>query len=340
VNDSFILVNRLLKSGIEAYWLKHAANDTPEFGVGALYVPDRGQARLMVEQAAGQLGLDVRAVAAPPAGDLLKLAPVRIALWDRFGGSMPSGWTRWLLEQFEFPFDVIYVPEIDAGKLREKYDVLVFVAGAIPAPGGRAQTVVRPKNLPSEFENRVGRITAEKSVPALKEFLHAGGTIVTLGSSTALAYQLGLPVKNALTEKTADGKERALPETKYYVPGSILEARIDAADPVAWGMPERGNFYFERSAAFILPPNPAAEGLKSVVWIDRDAPLRSGWAWGQKYLKDSVTVACASVGAGRLHLMGSEVAFRGQTHGTFKLLFNALLLATAKPVQTPPPAPQ
>ncbi|MBI4623040.1 MAG: peptidase [Verrucomicrobia bacterium] len=340
VNDSFILVNRLLKSGTEAYWLKHAASDGPEFGVGALYVPDRGRARLIVERAAGQLGLDVRAVAAPPAGDLLKLAPVRIALWDRFGGSMPSGWTRWLLEQFEFPFDVIYVPEIDAGKLREKYDVLVFVGGAIPAPGGRAQAIVRPKNLPSEFESWVGRITAEKSVPALKEFLHAGGTIVTLGSSTALAYQLGLPVKNALTEKTADGKERALPDTKYYVPGSILEARIDAADPVAWGMPERGDFYFERSAAFILPPNPAAEGLKPVVWIDRDAPLRSGWAWGQKYLKDSVTVASASVGAGRLYLMGSEVAFRGQTHGTFKLLFNALLLATAKPVQTPPPAPQ
>ena len=58
--------------------------------------------------------------------------------------------------------------------------------------------------------------------------------------------------------------------------------------------------------------------------------MRSGWAWGQKYLKDSVTVATATVGSGRLYLMGSEVAFRGQTHGTFKLLFNALYLATAK----------
>jgi len=72
-----------------------------------------------------------------------------------------------------------------------------------------------------------------------------------------------------------------------------------------------------------------------VAWCDTDKPLRSGWAWGQGYLKDAVTVASAQVGAGKLHLMGSEIAFRGQTHGTFKLLFNALYLATAKPAAKP-----
>ena len=38
----------------------------------------------------------------------MKLKPVRIGLWDQYGGSMPSGWTRWLLEQYEFPFEVVY----------------------------------------------------------------------------------------------------------------------------------------------------------------------------------------------------------------------------------------
>lgn len=338
LNDSFILVNRLLKSGTEAFWLKRAPIDAPDYGLGALYVPDRGPARALIEKAAGQLGLNVRMVAEPPASDLVRLAPVRLALWDRFGGSMPSGWTRWLLEQFEFPFEVIFAPEVDAGKLRGKYDAMIFVAGAIPAVGSRAQAINRPKNLPPEFEPQLGRLTAEKSVPALKEFLNAGGTIVTIGSSTALAYQLGLPLKNALSEVTADGKERALPDTKFYVPGSIVEAKIDAADPLAWGMAERGDFYFERSATFRLPANPGDKGLKPIAWFDRDAPLRSGWAWGQKHLKDSATVVSAAVGAGTLHLMGSEVAFRGQTHGTFKLLFNAIFLATAKPVTTTPPA--
>ena len=330
-NDTAILTNRLLKAGAEAYWLKSTAAEAPDFGPGALDVPDRGGARAIVEQAAAKLGLVVKTMPTAPArSELLKLQPVRVALWDRYGGSMPSGWTRWMLEQFEFPFDVIYSAEIDAGKLREKYDAIIFVSGAIPAPGTRPPPASRPRNLPPEYESWIGRISPEKSVPALKEFLQAGGSIVTIGSSTNLAYQLALPLQSALTERTAEGKLRNLPDDKFYIPGSILAAKIDTTNPLAWGMPERADVYFERSAAFTLGADAAAKGLKPVAWFDSDQPLRSGWAWGQKYLKDSVTVATAQVGPGKLHLFGSEIAFRGQTHGTFKLLFNALYLATAK----------
>jgi hypothetical protein len=337
VNDSAILVNRLLKAGVEAFWMKQAAAEATDFGPGAIYIPDRGSARAIVQQAATQLGLNVRTASAAPAPvDLITLQPVRIALWDRYGGSMPAGWTRWLLEQFEFPFEIVFTPQIDAGKLREKYDAIIFVTGAIPAQGVRPPPVSRPRNLPPEFESQLGRFNPDRSVPALKEFLQAGGSVITIGSSTNLAYQLALPLQSALTEKNADGKLRNLPDDKFYVPGSVLEARVDATDPAAWGMPERADFYFERSASFKLPANAEAGGIKPVAWFDSDKPLRSGWAWGQKYLKDSVTVATASVGSGKLYLMGSEVAFRGQTHGTFKLLFNALYLATAQPA-TPAP---
>lgn len=331
INDSAILMNRLLKAGIEAYWMKSPPADAPEFGPGALYIPDRGAVRSIIQHAATQLGFTVRTTPVVPASaDLLRLQPMRIALWDRYGGSMPSGWTRWLLEQFEFPFDVIYPGQIDAGKLRDKYDAIVFVTGAIPAPGTRPPPPSRPHNLPPEYENRLGRITPDKSVPMLKEFIQSGGTVVTIGSSTNLAYQLGLPLQSALTERSADGKLKNLADEKFYVPGSVLEAKVDTSDPLAWGMAERADFYFERSAAFTLSANATASGLKPIAWFDSDKPLRSGWAWGQHYLKDSVTVATTSIGAGKLHLMGSEVAFRGQTHGTFKLLFNALYLSTAK----------
>jgi hypothetical protein len=331
VNDTAILANRLLKEGVDAYWMKSAPGSAPEFGPGALYIPDRGSARLLVERAARDLGLNVLTLVAPPAAhELIKLQPMRIALWDRYGGSMPSGWTRWLLEQFEFPFDVIFSSQIDAGRLREKYDAIVFVTAAIPSAGVRPPPFSRPRNLPPEYESWIGRITPDKSIPALKEFLHGGGTIVTIGSSTNLGYQLALPIQSALTERNAEGKLRNLPDDKFYVPGSVLEAKVDVSDPLAWGMPERVDFYFERSASFTLAPNAAKGGLKPIVWFDSDKPLRSGWAWGQRYLKDSATVVTASVGTGKLHLMGSEVAFRGQTHGTFKLLFNALFLATAK----------
>jgi hypothetical protein len=330
LNDGFILINRLLKAGADVFWLKQTSAALPEAGVGALYVPDRGGARQIVTASAAQLGLPVRAIAAPAAADLIKLTPVRIALWDRYGGSMPSGWTRWLLEQFEFPFDVIFAPQIDAGNLRARYDAIVFVTGAIPAQGVKLPPLTRPRNLPPEFESRLGRITPDKSVPALKEFLEAGGTIVTIGSSTNLAYHLGLPLQSALTERTAEGNLRNLPDDKFYIPGSVLEAKLDPTNPLAWGMPERADFYFEKSAAFRVPTNSGASVIEPVAWFDLDRPLRSGWAWGQNYLKDSVAIATATVGSGKLHLIGSEVAFRGQTQGTIKLLFNGLLLATAK----------
>lgn len=327
-NDGFILVNRLLKAGAEAYRVKTAS---PDFGVGAIYVPSRGEARAILEKSAAQLGLDVRPVTAAPApADLLKLAPVRVALWDRYGGSMPSGWTRWVFEQFEFNFDVIFAPEIDAGNLRAKYDAIVFVGGAIPAQGTRPPPSSRPRNLPPEYENQMGRITPDKSIPALKEFLQAGGTVVAIGSSTSLAYQLSLPIQSALTERGEGRRLRNLPDDKFYIPGSVLEARFDNTQPIAWGMSERADVYFDRSPAFVLADGAAAAGIKAIAWYDSERPLRSGWAWGQSVLKDRVAIVSAPVGAGRLHLMGSEVAFRAQTQGTFKLLFNALQLSTAE----------
>lgn len=329
-NDSFILVNRLLKQGAEVFRVTTPLPAAPAFGPGAIYVPDRGQARDLVRTSARQLGLDVVTVpAAPAVENLLRLAPTRIALWDRFGGSMPSGWTRWLLEQFEFPFEVVYPARIDAGKLRDRFDAIILVGGALSAPGVRPPPTPRPRNLPPEFEGWVGRLTPEHSVPALREFLHAGGTVVTIGSSTGLASHLGLPLQSALTERNAEGRLRTLPDDKFYIPGSILSVRVDPTQPVAWGLPERLDVYFDRSAVFARPSN--LPGFQPIAWFETETPLRSGWAWGQKHLKDGISLASIPVGAGRLHLFGSEVAFRGQTHGTFKLLFNSLQLATAKP---------
>ena len=335
VNDSVILINRLLKAG-EAVYRFQPPPGTSRTAPEALYIPDRGQASRLVTEAASKLGLTVRtSPMPPPASTLTALRPVRIALWDRFGGSMPSGWTRWLLEQFEFPFEVIYSNRIDAGKLRDDYDAIVFVSGAIPAHGVRPPPMARPRNLPTEYESWIGRITPDKSVPALRAFLENGGSVISIGSSTNLAYHLALPLQSALTERTADGRLRSLPEEKFYVPGSIVKAKLDPTHPLAWGMPEQADFYFDRSAAFRLPADATAARIRPVAWFDSERPLRSGWAWGQAYLKDAVTVATADIGTGKLHLLGSEVAFRGQTHGTFKILFNALYIATAESAAKP-----
>ena len=59
--------------------------------------------------------------------------------------------------------------------------------------------------------------------------------------------------------------------------------------------------------------------------------MRSGWARGQERLTDTVAVVDAPVGRGRVLVFGPHVAFRGQSHATFKFLFNAIFYSTAEP---------
>jgi hypothetical protein len=260
----------------------------------------------------------------------VKIKPARIALWDTYGGSMPSGWIRWIMEQYHFPVKIIYVKDIDSGDLRSKYDVIVFVGGAIPAVTQTGETPFRSRNepnpdsIPAEYRSHLGRITPQKSIPELKKFLEGGGHIVTIGSSANLAYQLDLPVHDALVELVG-GKERRLPGEKFYIPGSVLRVSLDTSIQPAWGMNSTTDVYFDQSPVFNINPAAYAKGtIRPIAWFANDHPLRSGWAWGQAYLRDGVAAFVATVGQGKLYAFGPEITFRAQTHGTFKLLFNQL----------------
>jgi hypothetical protein len=281
--------------------------------------------------------VSVEGVSAKPAGDSFKLKPVRIGLWDQYGGSMTSGWLRWIFEQFEFPVELVYPQTLDAGNLKAKYDVLVFPSGAIPSqtPGGRGRGGLgggqpAADSIPAEFRPWLGRVTAEKTIPQLRKFTEAGGTIVTIGDSTNLAQFFGLPVKNALVEMSADGTDKPLSREKFFVPGSVLRASVDNSNPVAYGMPSQVDVFFENSPVFRMSPDADLKGLKPVAWFATATPLRSGWAWGQGYLENTVSVAEAPLGEGKVFLLGAEAAFRGQPHGTYKFLFNSIYFGSAK----------
>jgi hypothetical protein len=353
VNDAAVATNRLLAANHAVYWLTAPLQvNRKTYPAGTLYVPRTSANLPLVRQLAARLGVSFEGVRrAPPTAGTMRIHPVRIGLWDRYGGSMPSGWTRWLLEQYEFPFEVVYPATLDAGRLAEKFDVLILPDGAVPPATGTGATggggggdqpggggggggggQLDTATMPAEYRARVGRITIDKTVPQLREFLGAGGTIITIGSSTSLGRHLGLPFTNHLV---AEG--RPLPNEKFYVPGSLLRVRVDNTRPIAYGIDEHVDVFFDESPVWRLSgdaPPPAAE-VRRVAWYDTDRPLRSGWAWGQQYLKDGLAAAEASVGAGTLYLFGPEILFRGQPHGTFKFLFNGIHLARATPASTP-----
>ena len=325
INNSFIAVNQLLKAGIPVYRINKVQNNMPE---GSFYTTSKGIE--VLKKAGMDFGTDAKAVSKKPT-NMLQLSKARIALFDQYGGSMPSGWVRWIFEQFQFPFDVVYPQDIDKGNLNAKYDVILFIDGGIPPynadpnAGRGFNRGPKPEDVPEEFRNRIGSISADKSIPALKSFMENGGNVVTVGSSAVLAYHLNLPVKNALAE-TKDGKEVNLPGEKYYIPGSLLKAYVDTKSSINWGMPSEVDVVFDSSPVFRLDAGAEAKGVKPLAWFGKEDALRSGWAWGQSYLKDGIVAFVAPIGKGNLHVYTPEITFRAQSHATYKMLFNNLYL--------------
>lgn len=321
-NHAFALVNTLMKKGIKVFRISEALNG---FAKGSFYVPSSSAAALIVKGQAVDIGADVQSIDKKPA-DLVAIQPARIALWDTYGGSMPSGWMRWIFEQFKFDYNVIYAQEIDKGDLKNKYDIILFVEGAMPSlnPNARKPIGPKPEDTPEEFKKTIGYLSTESSIPALKKFMEDGGTVLTIGNSTNLAYHLKLPVTNALVE-TVSGNQRNLPNEKFYIPGSVMQVTLDETQSNTWGMKKTADVYFDDSPVFNISPEAQTKGMiKPIAWFASDKTLRSGWAWGQSYLKNGIAAFDAQVGKGKLIAYGPEITFRAQTHGTFKLVFNQL----------------
>ncbi|HYH68146.1 MAG TPA: M14 metallopeptidase family protein, partial [Urbifossiella sp.] len=271
-NDAFRAVNRLHKAGEEVRRLPASGAGRP---AGTFFIPRKPSTLPVLESIATDLGVTFHGNNAAPEAVVLK--PARVALWDKAGGSMPSGWTRWLLEQFEFPHRVVFTPELDKGDLRERYDVLILVDGAYGADaGGKGGD---PPD--AEAKGPRGAITKATTVPQIKRFLEAGGTVLAIGSSTKLGAELGVPVANYLTEVDDKNEPKALASTTFYVPSSVLRVRVDAANPLAWGLGDHADVMFSNSPTFRLTNGADAAGAKRVAWFDTATPLRSGWAWGQ-----------------------------------------------------------
>jgi Zinc carboxypeptidase len=321
-NDAFTAIQRVLAAGGKAYRLTQAAQiGGRSYPAGTFFVPEESE-RLFSVGKRRDLGLSVEDCFSKPDVPMIPLKTPRVGLFDVYGGSIPSGWTRWLFEQFEIPFQILWGAEIDRGNLISKYDVIVLPSGTAPAGGGRtrggagesAPGPAAGAALPKGYEERT-RLTAS-SREQLRRFMQDGGTVVAVGTASNIGTQLGLPIRNVLTQP------RAIPSREFYCPGSVLEVNVDTTQPLAWGMPARAFVFYNNSPAFEITDNSAR--LQRIAWYGDSNPLRSGWIHGEQHLFNRAAVVAAEIGKGKLFLLGPEATFRAQSHGTFKLLFNAL----------------
>jgi hypothetical protein len=335
VNDSFHAVARLWAAGADVYRTERPTTvNGVSYPAGSFFIPANARSTPVVQKSAVDLGVTF-ASTTDMASASSKVPPVRIGLWDRYGGSMPSGHMRWLMEQYEMPFKVVYPAELDAGNLRAKFDVLIFPENSVPAlaaggGGGRGGRGGGGRGggaaIPAELQHMAGTVSVG-TMARLREFVQQGGRLVAIGeSSLNTAQHFGFPITDHLVERTPTGSAGTpLPSEKFYVPGSILEVAYDTTSLAARGQEARGPVFFDNSPVMRLGPDAAAKGVKPIAWFDTPTPLRSGWAWGQNYLDGGVAMAEGKYGQGTVYMFGPEITFRAQPAATFKLLFNSVV---------------
>jgi hypothetical protein len=325
INDSFVALNRLMAIGADVYWLRSPLSmNGKTYPTGTMYIPNTAAVRPLLQQLAKEKGLNFEAATSKPTGDAFKVQPVRIGVADVYGGSSSEGWTQWMLEQFEFPIQLVYPQEFEAGNLIAKYDVLLFEDGMLPAYNASTScTPFDTTNYADQYKAMAGSYRGKCLSAPLVEFLNAGGVILTIGASHRLGLypDLNLAFKNAVS---------GLPRTDYYVPGSVLNAAMDNTQIVAWGMPDRVNLFIDSSPIFQYT-GPDSR-LSTISWFDSTTPLISGWAIGQDKLKDMVPLIQAQIGDGMLFLFGPDIDFRAQPHGSYKLIFNGIYYGGLIPV--------
>jgi hypothetical protein len=309
-NAGVVAANRLLAAGLEVEWSSGAVKqDGFTYAPGTLIVRPVKDARPVVERLARDLGLRVfGSRGKPPAST--PVARARVGLYRPWTDAIDEGWTRWLLEQYEFPFKTLRDAEVRAGSLRAAYDVIVLpsVAAARLIDGNAAGS------LPGEYVGGLG----SAGVEALKTFVEAGGTLVCLDASAPLAIDaLKLPVKNVV---------QGLPAEQFFCPGSVLRLDLDGTQPLAFGMLERNAAFFSFSSAYEVGDAP---GVRVVARYGAKAILLSGWLEGEAAIAGRPAVVEAKAGLGRAVLIGFRAQHRGQSHATFRLLFNAILTSAA-----------
>ena len=310
--DVFVLKNRTNAESRAVAQLLAAGQSVTVAGESLLVQGPR--ARAILGEAAARHGFSVTAVRERPSGvRVTRQRLPRIGLYQPWTANIDEGWTRWLFEQYGISYTTLHDNDFKKGALRQRFDVIVLPDIDAPA----VLHGIDSTRIPVQYAGGLG----ETGANAVSAFVRGGGTLVCLDASSNFAItRLNLPVVNVLA-----GEASGPQVLRFYAPGSIFGVLLGGVErggsPVTLGAPDSLDIYFENSAAFTVTAPARALATYPA------QPLRSGYARFQERLEGKAALVEAPVGSGRVILFGFRPQFRGQTHGTFKLLFNAVLLA-------------
>lgn len=321
-NRSFTALNRLLAAGASVRWIHNKVNldgvDTIERG--AMLIND--VERHVINDLAEALELEVLATSLPDEIPALPIRAPRLAIFEPWGGNMDAGWTRWVLDQHDFSYTRVRSRDIRSANLHERFDVIIL-------PEMSSSTLIQGLQGPNVRPAYRGGIAAQ-GVRNLNHFVNNGGTLITLGNAATFAIEhLAVPITNVV---------RGQSEEAFYCPGSILRVSIDTSHPIGYGMPSEADAMLVNSGGYRISRTRRGADLKTIAQYPNAPLLRSGLLVGEEHIRGTGAIMEAPLGKGRIILHTFRVQHRGQTWGTFKLLFNSIFYGPAisgqPPIQT------
>jgi hypothetical protein len=300
-NAAVTLINRLWARGATVGWTRS----------GTAVVS--GLSRPALEREVAHSGLEIPAVSDDAMGDLVAARRPRLAVIEPWGGAIDAGWTRWVLEQHGFEYTRIRPADLQDRATAARFDAIVIPdVPSLLLLRGLQGNQTRP-------EHRGG--LEDRGVATLKHFVQTGGTLITLGNAAEFAIDhLDLP---AVVASRADDADTTL------VPGTLLRVTLAPDHPVTVGLPSRVEVMNVMNNAYL--PGRGAEGLRAIAQYPDEPLVASGYATGESRLRGRLAAFDVSMGRGRIIVLGVRVQHRAQTWGTFRLLFNAILLAGTGP---------
>jgi hypothetical protein len=303
--DTAIAINRLLKDGA------HVAFDGPSH-VAVSSVP-----RARLESLAKDFGLHVVATneSRIPNPESRPLRAPRVAMYQPWtGGNMDEGWTRWVLEQYEFALTPIHNDDIRKGDLRQRFDAIIL---ADQDPRQMVNGFDAPQIRP-EYRGGIG----EAGVDNLKAFVAQGGTLIAMGNACDLAIdQFPIPVRDL---------KRGLTRDQHFAPGTILRLEVDTHHPLGYGVAPNTYGFYINSPFFQLVEGFNSQHTAVVARYPNTNVVASGWLKGEELMAGRAAVVAIDLNPGRVVLFGLRPQHRAQTHATFPMLFNALYESAAE----------
>jgi hypothetical protein len=219
-----------------------------------------------------------------------------------------------VLEQYEFDLENVADADIRQGGLRQRFDAIVLPdLGADRILNGHVVGT-----MPAPYVGGLGTTGADM----LRQFVDAGGTLITLDSSSELAVTLlGAPLRDVT---------RGLSANEFFCPGSIIRIELEE-DPLTYGMPRETAAFCTFNTAYEVAARsgatPGAGPVPTARIIGRYATsnvLMSGWLEGEKAIAGKGAMMEVRSGQGRAVLFAFRPQHRGQAHATFRLFFNAI----------------